>query len=211
VREARTAAAREGARRRRAAHPLALALVLATLGAAPSDDPLPVVRQALASAKRLVASEGTREEKLESLRELARELVDSQAMGRRALQRVLSAQEPEAQREFFDLFGEFIVRAYLQRLLFFRDPEFGFGRPRVEGEAVLVKTRIITRKDDYYVDYEMHRNNGRWMAADIVVEGVSLADNYGEQFESVLRNRSFEELLDLMRRKLHRLRESDDS
>jgi phospholipid transport system substrate-binding protein len=199
MREARTAAAREGARRRRAAYPLALALVLATLGAAPSDDPL------------LVASEGTREEKLESLRELARELVDSQAMGRRALQRVLSAQEPKAQREFFDLFGEFIVRAYLQRLLFFRDPEFGFGRPRVEGEAVLVKTRIITRKDDYYVDYEMHRNNGRWMAADIIVEGVSLADNYGEQFESVLRNRSFEELLDLMRRKLHRLRESDDS
>jgi ABC-type transporter MlaC component len=49
------------------------------------------------------------------------------------------------------------------------------------------------------------------MAADIIVEGVSLADNYGEQFESVLRNRSFEELLDLMRRKLHRLRESDDS
>jgi phospholipid transport system substrate-binding protein len=211
MREARTAAAREGARRRRAAYPLALALVLATLGAAPSDDPLPVVRQALASAKHLVASEGTREEKLESLRELARELVDSQAMGRRALQRVLSAQEPKAQREFFDLFGEFIVRAYLQRLLFFRDPEFGFGRPRVEGEAVLVKTRIITRKDDYYVDYEMHRNNGRWMAADIIVEGVSLADNYGEQFESVLRNRSFEELLDLMRRKLHRLRESDDS
>ena len=45
------------------------------------------------------------------------------------------------------------------------------------------------------------------VATDVIVEGISLSDNYYEQFSSLLRGRSFEELLDLMRRKTRRLRE----
>jgi ABC-type transporter MlaC component len=40
----------------------------------------------------------------------------------------------------------------------------------------------------------------------VIVEGMSLSENYREQFSSLLRGRSFEELLDLMRRKTNQLR-----
>ena len=55
----------------------------------------------------------------------------------------------------------------------------------------------------------MRRESGRWLATNIIVEGVSLTSNYANQFASVLRDRSFEELLELMRRKVSGFRSAD--
>lgn len=183
------------------------ALVL--LGLLPSDAATRAVRETLNRAQEVVEREGERNDKLDALRALARELFDTRAMGRRAFGPALATRPHEQREEFFDLFDEYIVRAYLQRLLFFREPRFGFAKPVVEDDGVLVRTRIITPKDEYYVDYLMNDEAGRWLATDIVVEGMSLTSNFGEQFAGVLRTRSFEELLDLMRRKTRRLRERD--
>jgi ABC-type transporter MlaC component len=68
---------------------------------------------------------------------------------------------------------------------------------------------MLTRKDVYHVTYEMRREGGRWLATNIIVEGVSLTSNYASQFASVLRDRSFEELLELMRRKVRGYRNPD--
>ena len=50
----------------------------------------------------------------------------------------------------------------------------------------------------------MRLADGHWRATDIVVEGISITDNYREQFESLLRTHSFAELLERMRRKTRR-------
>ena len=47
----------------------------------------------------------------------------------------------------------------------------------------------------------MRERDGRWLATDVIVEGISLSDNYKSQFHDLLRDRSFAELLDLMRTK----------
>ena len=186
---------------------LGLALASLLLGTAPVDPALQTVRAALADARRVVDGESTRDEKLGSLRGVARKLFDTKAMGRRAMGDLLNAQSPQQQEEYFELFDHVIIRAYLQKLLFFRKPRFGYRKPRLEGDIVVVRTKIITSNDEYYVDYEMVEREGRWLATDVIIEGVSLSENYHEQFSSLLRERSFEELLDLMRRKTRRLRE----
>src|SRR5262249_49879268 len=99
------------------------------------------------------------------------------------------------------LFDQLIVRAYLQKLLLFRDPRFAYGEPHGSGDRVIVPTTIVTAKDEYHVDYEMSQRDGRWIATDVIVEGVGLTDNYRSQFANLLRDRSFQELLDLMRSK----------
>jgi phospholipid transport system substrate-binding protein len=138
---------------------------------------------------------------------VARDILDTRAMGRRAIGDVLAAQPPEKQEEYLDLFDHVMVRAYLQKLLLFRNPRFGYGKPRREGDAMIVGTKIITSKDEYNVHYEMRERDGRWVATDVIVEGISLTENYKAQFASLLRDRSFEELLDLMRRKTRRVQE----
>ena len=52
----------------------------------------------------------------------------------------------------------------------------------------------------------MRQHEGAWVASDIVVENISLAKNYAQQFKELLRSRSFDELLELMRGKVAGIR-----
>ncbi len=165
------------------------------------------VRQALRDADRIVAGEGSRSEKLHGLRGEALRLFDTAAMSRRALGDVLASRPSAQQDEFITLFDEFIVRAYLQKLLFFRNPRFAFARTEVKGDLLEVKTLIRTSKDDYFVDYLMAQDEKGWRAKDVLVEHISLSENLGAQFRSLLRNESFEQLLERMRSKVARQKE----
>jgi phospholipid transport system substrate-binding protein len=186
---------------RRLAPLAALVALPLLLAAASGADAVATVKKTLDAASAIARSGGTRDEKLAGLRTVAKDMLDTQAMGRRAMGDALAAQPPDQQAAYLDLFDQLIVRAYLQKMLLFRSPRFGYGEPRRAGDALIVPTTIATTKDEYHVDYEMRERDGRWVATDVVVEGISLSDNYKEQFASLLRDRSFTELLDLMRTK----------
>jgi hypothetical protein len=91
--------------------------------------------------------------------------------------------------------------------LLFRNPASATASPSAPLTPCW-RTKIVTPKDEYQVDYEMREREGRWVATDVIVEGIGLTENYREQFSSLLRDRSFAELLDLMRRKTQLVRES---
>src|SRR5262249_25651919 len=142
------------------------------------------------------------DENLAALRSATRGILDTRAMGQRAIGDALAAQPSAQQAEYFDLFDELMVRAYLSKLLLFRSPQFTYGDPKPTGDTVVVPTRITTAGDEYRVEYVMRERDGRWLATDVLVEGISLTDNYRSQFSSLLKNRSFSDLLDLMRTKV---------
>jgi phospholipid transport system substrate-binding protein len=127
-------------------------------------------------------------------------------MGRKAIGPRLAEQPSAQQEEFLTLFDELIVRSYLQKLLFFRQPRFAFGEAETGPDSVVVHTRIVTDKDEFYVDYSMHQRDGAWVASDVVIESISLTQNYSQQFAELLRSRSFGDLLELLRSKVAGLR-----
>lgn len=186
--------------------PLTTSLLL--LAALPAPEPGAVVKDTLERIQAAVVGEGTRREKLASVSDVARALLDTDRMARDALGPEFDRQPPERQQEFRELFDDMIVRRYLRKLLLFRDPDFAFVGQDVEGDQAVIHTRILTRLDEYSIDYPMHRDGGRWQATDIVIEGVSMTANYRDQFDTLLRSYSFEELLDLMRRKIRQLEDA---
>jgi phospholipid transport system substrate-binding protein len=193
---------------------LALGVLLARAAhgaAAAPDGAVNAVRDTLGKARALVLTDDPREQKLAGLRELARHLMDTREMGRRALGPRFAEQPAAQQEEFLELFDELIVRSYLQKLLFFRQPRFAFGEEETKHESVIVHTRILTDKDEFFVDYEMRQRDGAWVASDVVIENVSLTQNYAQQFRELLQSRSFDELLVLLRGKVAGLRAKSDS
>lgn len=194
--------------RPRAAVALSLALLalLCTGAAAPGTGATATVRDALQQATAVSSTDQPREQQLEGLRILARGLVDTKAMGQRALGSAYAERTAAEQQEFLRLFDELIVRAYLQKLLLFRNPTFRFRPEARDGDTVMVVSEVVTGKDTYEVGYAMRFDQERWLATDIVVEGISLSGNYADQFASALKTRSFDELLDLMRRKVDHFR-----
>jgi len=180
--------------------PLLLSAGLANAATEPGEAGR-AVDHVLQRARAIVLTQDERKAKLLSLHDLARELLDTRAMGHRALGEELAQQPAQQQAEFFELFDLMMVRAYLQKLLLFRNPEFAVVAEDAQPKAVLVRTLISTPKDEFRVDYEMRMRGDTWRATDVVIEGISLIRNYRSQLRALLRSHSFEELLERMRRK----------
>ena len=79
-----------------------------------------------------------------------------------------------------------------------------------EGEKIedtiysLVKTKIITpsKGTEIPVNYRLQNNKGNWMVYDVVIEGVSLVNNYRDQFNSILQGSSYNDLVKRIQDKL---------
>jgi len=77
-----------------------------------------------------------------------------------------------------------------------------FGRERIKGNRAEVRTRLVDGNKVIPVSYIMILKGDKWMAYDIIVEGVSLVRNYMEQFRSILRKEKFSGLIDQMEKKI---------
>ncbi len=126
-------------------------------------------------------------------------------MAKRALGRPWKDQSPQNQKEFVDLFKQLLFNSYVDKVEAYTgsNERVVYDAEKVEGEYALVKTRVLGYKNaDVQVDYRLRAEEGIWKVYDVVVEGISLVNNYREQFSSILANESFDSLLKRMRGKL---------
>lgn len=182
-------------------------LLLGSLGAgwlavpAKAESPLERTRSVLQSTRRIVEGDRPHNEKLAELSRLLRDFLDTDTMGRAALDRNWSRLSPAQQREFLQLFRELFQRTYVQKLLLFERPDFAYRGEEVVESRATVATEILTPRDAFAVAYEMIRRNDRWMATDIRIEDLSLTANFRRQLDRLLARSSPEDLLVRMRRK----------
>lgn len=181
---------------------LALSTALAPPARAEVLGPMARTRQVLERSHDIVVGPGTHAQKVTALNALLAGFLDTDAMGRQAMGRHLDGRSPAAVRAFLDVFRGLFVRTYVQRLLLFEAPEFGYRGETISGDTALVQTEIITPKDRFGVDYRMRRGPDGWRATDILVEEASLGDNFRAQFDAALAKESFDALMDRLRKKL---------
>jgi phospholipid transport system substrate-binding protein len=90
--------------------------------------------------------------------------------------------------------------------------KIAYNGDTIEGDAALVKTKIITKQGtDVPVDYRMVKRNDRWLVYDVVIEGVSLINNYRTQFNKIIQTSSYQSLVDRMKTRQNELIDSDKS
>jgi len=133
------------------------------------------------------------------------EYFDFQEMARRSLGRPWRDQSPQHQQDFVELFKQLLFNNYVGRVETYTgtNERVVYDTERIEGDYALVKTRVLDFKNtNVQIDYRLKLIRGQWKVYDVVVEGVSLVDNYRGQFSSILTNRSFESLLSQLREKV---------
>jgi ABC-type transporter MlaC component len=166
------------------------------------DGPLERTREVLTESNRIVTGPGDRNQKLVQLKDLLRGFLDTDALAKKAMGKHLDG-VPKAQvSDFYAVFRELFVRTYVQRLLLFDAPDFEYRGENIDGDAATVNTEIVTPKDEFAVDYRLRRDGKSWIATDVLVEDVSLADNFRAQFDRALSSGSFSELLTRLKNKL---------
>ena len=104
--------------------------------------------------------------------------------------------------EFTPLFVDFLEHVYMKILEDNGDAKIRYVKEIANGENLEVET-IARLKDgkEYRVDYKLYMTPAGWRAYDVVVEGISLVNNYRAQFDRVLNKKSFDGLLQELRDK----------
>jgi phospholipid transport system substrate-binding protein len=140
---------------------------------------------------------GGRAAERRAVRQIAEETFDFSDTARRALARHWAERSPAERAEFVQLFTDVFEHAYLSKVDLLDGDRVAYLGDTVEGSGATVKTQLTTRQGSRLnVDYRMHlASSGRWLVYDVLIENVSLVDNYRTQFNSVIQRSSYQELV----------------
>jgi phospholipid transport system substrate-binding protein len=134
------------------------------------------------------------------IRQAVDESFDWVEMSRRTLGRHWVKLSEEERKEFIEVFTDLLERTYLDQVHDYSGVSVNYEGEKVEGEYGTVQVRVTAKETrSVPVTYRVRKDRGNWYVYDVVVEGVSLINNYRTQFNSILVRSSFDDLLERMR------------
>ncbi|HIJ21075.1 MAG TPA: ABC transporter substrate-binding protein [Deltaproteobacteria bacterium] len=146
-----------------------------------------------------------KKEKAGLIRAAVDERFNWEEMSKRALARHWSARTEEEKKEFIDLFGKLLERTYLDKVEGYSGEKVLYVDEVVDEKYATVSVKIVTKKDtEISVLYRVKKDGDNWLVYDISIEGVSLINNYRKQFNSIIVQNSYKELVDKLREKVEK-------
>lgn len=135
------------------------------------------------------------------LEEVAAERFDYAEMAKRVLGGYWKPLTEAQRKEFVEVYKSFLSDKYAGRLDEYtgRKQEVSYLTERIEGSYAEVRTELRSDKTTLPMDYRLVLKDGRWSAYDIIIDGVSLVSNYRSQFQKIIRESSYDELVNKLR------------
>jgi phospholipid transport system substrate-binding protein len=150
-------------------------------------------------------------ERREAVKHLAEEVFDVSETAKRALGQHWLQRTPAERDEFVKLFANLLEQTYISRIDEFGGERLTYVSEQVEGERAVVKARIITSKGtEVPVESRLLLKGDRWLTYDILVENLSLISNYRSQFDRVIRQQGYPELVKRLQARVEALNEKGD-
>jgi phospholipid transport system substrate-binding protein len=117
-------------------------------------------------------------------------------MSKRALAQYWKQRTTEEKKEFVELFTVILKDAYIGKTDTYSGEKVVFLGEKQDGNYAKVQTKLVTNQGtEVAVDYNMLNNQGKWTIYDVIIEGVSLVNNYRSQFNNILVKSSYSELV----------------
>ena len=137
------------------------------------------------------------------LRNTLNERFDWEEMARLSLAGHWQGLTDEEKKEFVPLFTDLLERTYMNRIENYSGDKVTYDAERVKGNYSLVKVTIFTDKQvEIPVVYKMKKKGPEWTIYDVSIEGVSLVNNYRQQFDSIILSSSYQGLVEKLKEKV---------
>lgn len=148
-------------------------------------------------------SASAKEIKKDKLRSIYKSMFDEFEFSRRTLARNWSKFNSAQQKEFIQLFEQVLEKSYADKILSYNNEKIEFYKENMLSEnQAEIQSKIITSSKEIPIFYRMIRKDNVWKVYDVVVENVSLVQNYRTQFNDILNKNSPEQLLEILRKKV---------
>jgi phospholipid transport system substrate-binding protein len=183
-----------------------------SLGAAPAwaGAPTDAMRDFFGAVNVVLTDPRTEDQPLERLRAIRRhvdEIFDFREAAMLALGREWTTRTHAEQNEFVALFADLLERSFVWRLAGKASVDGGvkvqYVAETVADDTAIVEADVAARDgNDLKLEFRMVRRADRWVVRDLVMYGVSTMENYHAQFQRVVRDSSWRDLMSQMRAKV---------
>jgi phospholipid transport system substrate-binding protein len=136
------------------------------------------------------------QERRAQIRQIIGNRFDFGEMAKRSLGPNWQKVNNDEQRQFVELFTELLEKSYADQIESYNGEKIVYGRENVSQDQADVDTKIVTKKgEEISVNYKLRSEGGDWKVYDVVIENISIVNNFRSQFNRILANASFAELL----------------
>jgi phospholipid transport system substrate-binding protein len=148
------------------------------------------VQSTVNRASEILSKNISKEEKMSSLKIIAKETVDITGIGFYSLGSARKVLNENQKQKYFDLFENYFLKSFSSRLSEYTNPKI-----EVQGKNVINKNYTIvnsilvgsTDRPEVKIDWRIYtKNPDDPLIRDLIIEGLSLARTQKEEFASVL-------------------------
>lgn len=154
---------------------------------------------------------GRAEERRRSLEQVIGDRFNYDEMARRALGAQWNKLSDTERQEFVDVFKRLLSSSYADKIEGYSGEQVHYLNERLEADYAEVRTKVASDKTEIPLDYRLLNKSGAWRVYDVVVDGVSLVNNYRSQFTKIIRESSYADLLEKLREKSRKKSEQPKS
>lgn len=183
---------------------LCIVLLVAFSSTAFAGTPLDTIKGYINKVLAIVSDKSLpRDAKVKKIEVLYEQMFDEEELSRRSLGRNWKKLTPAQQKEFIPLFRQVLEKAYIDRILAYNNEKIVFSKEVMNSDTLAeVRSTVVTASREVPIVYRVILKSGTWKAYDVVIENVSLVQNYRTQFNEILSKNSPEQLLDILRKKV---------
>jgi phospholipid transport system substrate-binding protein len=146
--------------------------------------------------------ESSQKERRDRLRQVIFARFDFAEMARRSLGPEWRRRSPAEQQEFVNLFTGLLQENYIGTIESYNGDKVIYNRELQDQDNAEVQTTLTTRSEAAYsINYRLRLVGKDWKVYDVVIENISLVNNYRSQFSRVISRSSYEELVRTMKEK----------
>jgi phospholipid transport system substrate-binding protein len=175
------------------------ALLAAALGlggtAWAAPDPVEVIREQDKELQALLRDPDVGEQ-TGRVKELINGIFDFGELGRRALGPTHWRRMTDAQQErFVNAFRTMVENSSVKRLEAYSSDSTRYLPPEIDDDRATVTAHVFSKGVESIAVYRLQLRNGEWRAWDLILDDLSTARNYGDQFRRILQDNDYEELI----------------
>ena len=136
-----------------------------------------------------------REQRWAAIGEVINARFDFRSMSQSILATSWRNATPEEKRRFVEFFSQYLEDTYRNKIEAYTDQRVEYVSEQVRKDRAVVDTHILTETTRIPVTFRLKNNDGEWFAYDVVIEGISLVNNYRSTFSAIIKSEGMEGLL----------------
>ena len=155
-----------------------------------SIEPDVFVQSTVNRASQILSKNISKEEKIDELKNIAKETVDIKGVGFYSLGSTRKTLDDNQKKQYLFLFENYFLKSFSSRLSEYTNPEIDVTNKEVLNKNYTIVNSILVateNRPEVKIDWRIYtKNPSNPLIRDLIIEGLSLARTQKEEFASIL-------------------------